>query len=683
MSLRRIARAFWWNVRVLVIALCAVATPAIAFGVALSLWLFVLLPGAVPPPRDLPSYSPTVVLSSSGEWLGTIENFDLALPMERADVNEAVTNAVISNEDRRFFTHTGVDFWGILRALRANAAGDRQGASTITQQLVKLRYLNADPTVDRKLREAIIAQQLERSMTKQDILFEYLSSAYFGSGATGLKAAAHRYFRIPPSELSLSQAAYLAGVLPSPTEYSFHTNPEAAEKARLRSLNSILEAGLASQAAVDEVRTAPLWPVDVFGTPAPGHPEQFTAVYPLPQQSISSFYPEIVSLVEEYLLNKYGPTATSQGFTVTTTIDIPTQQAAQRAVDAAIAGAPNPSVAAALAAVDPSSGFVRALADTNDFTVSQVNLATGGSTGFQVGSTAKAFVVAAALESGLYVPSSPLEAPASYTTNSGDVVRNFGGGSGGSVTLRSATQQSWNTTFVALAERLGPNEVAALARRIGISSWGEEVEFGPSVALGAYETSPLEMASSFGTFANNGDRFPPILVQRITTLDGSVVEDNTVRTPESVLAPPVAQNVTSILEDVVKSGTGTAARINRPVAGKTGTAENFSSAWFVGYTPQLSTAVWLGHSDGVRPLPAFGGVSGQVGGGIPARTFSNFMSTALKDVPPSPFPAPAPLRPGPPLLPSSLLPTPPPPPPESPTVNSPLPRQYPIGTPDG
>lgn len=638
----RLALAAWKLLRAAIIAATALATPAIAVAVALVLLVFFLLPGTVPQPRPVTEARPSVVLAYDGTLLAVLEDFTLSLPTDPDSIPDVVVDAVVSSEDRRFFDHDGVDLVGVARAVRANLDGDRQGGSTITQQLVKLRYLTDAPTADRKIREAIVAQQLEQQMSKDEIFHAYVSSAYFGSGTTGITAAAQRYFRKPVADLDVSEAAMLAGMLPAPSLFSPHVDLAAAEQARLRAVTSMEQTGALDPQEAADVAARPLVLVDPDGNPPEGTEGPFTPVWPLPE-SIMGPFPFITAYVEEYLVGRYGPDALARGLEVTVTIDPELQRLATGVATDATATTADPTVAASVVAVETRTGFVRAAASSVPWEQSRVNLAFGGSTGFPVGSVAKAFALTAALEAGSS-PDTRVSAPREVVTPEGSVVRNFGGAAAGTMSLRQATVESWNTPFATLALDLGPGEVAAAGRRAGVTSWSQDKEFGPSVALGAYETSPVQMAAAFATFANRGRALPPLLVLRVVDGDGRVLEDNSVRNATPVIDPVVAANVTDVLADVITDGTGKLADIGRPAAGKTGTAENFSAAWFVGYTPQMSTAVWVGHTDGLRPLPPMGGVSQVTGGSVPARAWASFMRDATAAMPPESFATALPMR---------------------------------------
>jgi len=631
-------RVLWLSVKSVLVVVLVVATPAIAAVVAVAVLVVSPLPGAVPDPLEAPEIRPAVLLAADGTPIATLRGFELNLPTQASDITPVVVAALIAAEDRNFYDHTGVDVGGIVRAARENldSGGIAQGGSTITQQLVKNRYLGGERTFGRKIREAVLAQRIETEMSKDDILLAYLGDSYFGSGAYGLAAAANIYFAKTPAELDLSETAMIIGMLPAPSAYSPHVNLVQAEAARVRTLNAMTETGAITEAQYDQAVARPLL---LLGRPSDAGMVDVnlaTMVMPLAGSDFGPF-PYFTQYVEQYLVATLGEQVVySRGLTVETTLDIGRQITATDLVTDLANRSGDPTVGSALAAVEPSTGFVQVLASSTSWEQSQVNLATGGDTGFQAGSSVKPFVLAAELERGS-APSRSITAPTVYTTANGTQLRNFGGGAGGVTTLREATVNSLNTPFLMLAAELDPNVVAATARRLGVTAWGDDRAYGEVIALGAYETSPLDMASAFGTFAARGRHLAPVPVTRVTAVDGQVLIDNTFRLAEQALDEVVADNVTSVLIDVVQRGTGTAARLNRPAAGKTGTAENFSSAWFVGYTPELSAAVWLGHVDGIRPLPVIDGVSGITGGSLPASLWRQFMLSALADVPPGAF----------------------------------------------
>ena len=319
--------------------------------------------------------------------------------------------------------------------------------------------------------------------------------------------------------------------------------------------------------------------------------------------------------------------------------------------------------------VDPATGHVRALVGGRDFDLSQVNLALGGSAGMQPGSSFKTFVLATALEHGID-PETLLEAPASAEFPGCDptcTINNSDFEDHGQMTLRAATAASVNTVFAGLIDRLGPTEVAEMAQRLGVSAIDPARPYGISLALGAYEVSPLDMAAGYATLANRGVRQEVTPILRVLDRRGNVLEDHTAPEGEAVLNPVIADTVSDVLQGVIQGGTGESADIGRPAAGKTGTAQEYRAAWFAGYTPQLSTAVWMGYSDVPRPLLGIKGLGSVTGGSFPAQTWQRFMVQALDGVPVVDFVPPGPL---PELVPDATVPvvevTEEPPPPAAP-----------------
>jgi penicillin-binding protein 1A len=357
---------------------------------------------------------------------------------------------------------------------------------------------------------------------------------------------------------------------------------------------------------------------------------------------------------------------------VETSFDPKTQAQAEAAVSNALGGTA-PPLEMALVSVEPSTGFVRALVGGRDFAASQVNLALGscpetaerppadvpvcipgGGTGRQTGSAFKPITLARAFEEGIG-PTRVFSGPGSYRFpgcgGANCVVNNVESGSYGSITLREATHSSVNTVYAQLVMKVGVKDTAEMAHRLGLTSIdpsgvrADGQPWGPSLTLGAAESAPLDMAAAFAVFANHGNRLPATPVVKITDADGNVIEDNTKRKGRQVISPEVADNVTDVLKGVVSGGTGNAAGIGRPgaTAGKTGTSEEFGNAWFVGYTPALSTAVWMGYATNNDPMRGIKGVSRVYGGTIPAKTWHDFMIEAMEGVDTPDFPPPGPL----------------------------------------
>jgi penicillin-binding protein 1A len=609
---------------------------------------------ALPPERPGPGARITRIYAADGTQLAALRAFETFIPVERDDIPAVLEEAVVAIEDRRFWSHRGVDPPAILRAFWTNFNHGRivEGGSTITQQYVKQAFLDGRPrTLGAKLREAVLAARVERRLPKDEILHRYLSTVYFGSGAYGVGAAAETYFRVPVSELTLSQAALLAGVIRAPTALDPRSNPTGAERRRLTVLDAMREEGMITP---EEHDAAAAERVTLVADGGEGPEGPATLVHPPPDDPLR--HPYFVDYVRRYLVARYGEEQVfGGGLRVETSLDPRLQALADEAVAASLAGTEWP-LGMALVAVDPGTGLVRALVGGRDFRRSQVNLALGnctgadpddaslcldgGGSGRQPGSAFKPFTLARALEEGIPLTRT-YRAPGRFTfpgcRGVGCTVHNAGGGGYGRVTLRTATALSVNTVFAQLIEDVGVRDVAALAHRVGLTMIGPDgigpdgEPYGPSLTLGAAEVSPLDMASAYGVFAHGGVRVPPSPVVRVIAADGEVLEDNTGRRGRRVLDAGVAHEVADVLEDVVRYGTGTAAALDGPgrVAGKTGTAEDHSDAWFVGFADSLSVAVWMGFADSQRPLVGIGGYGRVYGGTLPAATWAAFMQGAL------------------------------------------------------
>jgi len=543
-------------------------------------------------------------------------------------ISQFVRDAVVSIEDERFYSHSGVDLIGIARALLADIRSRSyvQGASTITQQFIKNAYITDEKTIDRKVREAALAYQLEKKWSKEKILNEYLNIIYFGEGAYGIQAAARAYFGVDASALTVAQAALLVGIPNSPSNYSPRRNMEAAHERRDLILNKMFQQGYLTGG---QLQTALAEPITLAA----------------PRSAADVRFPFWVEMVREQLVSRYGASTVLQGgLRVYTSIDPVKQEAAERAV-ADILNEPG-DPAAALVAIDLHTGAIVAMVGGPDFSRQQFNLATQGHR--QPGSAFKTFVLAAAVEQGISpgqkYESGPItiELPGDdWSVKSHDV---------GPVTLAEATAASINGTFARLIMEVGPQNVVDLAEKLGIES---PLQPNPAIALGGLTTgvSPLEMAVAYGTIATGGDRLSgsvvfdkdhplePIAVTRVEKADGEVVDENRlVRTP--ALDPKVAYVVTDTLKGVISHGTAKAADIGRPAAGKTGTTQEYRDAWFVGYTPDIVTAVWVGYPDEQKAMTDVHGIK-VTGGSFPARIWAAFMTAAHENVEPHDFPEPA------------------------------------------
>lgn len=613
---RRALRAFS------AIVLVNVVLPGVVLATVVATLVLAPLPPALPEERVVAGSSASTVLAADGTVIGEFREAELRVPIPAEDIPDTLKDAVVAAEDHEFFSHGGLDVRGIARAFVADvrARGSEQGGSTITQQLVKNLYTTGERTLARKVREAMVAAQVERAMSKDEILARYLNTIYLGDSAFGVEAASQSYFRKPAKELDLSEAALLAGLIPAPSRYSPRRHPQAAEAKR----NLVLDA------------------VERYGFAAPEEVAAARAIRPRihpPVRTVGRF-PFFLDYVRTYLLDVAGHSPDliyRGGLRIETSLDPALQAEAERVVADTLDGPDDP--AAALVSLEPQTGFVRALVGGDDWEQSQVNLALGrlgGGSGRQAGSSFKPFVLAQALRAGI-APTRRYRAPASIQPKGfGKPVSNYGGSSYGTVDLRTATWKSINTVYVQLILDAGINETAQLARRLGITSI-DPAEAEGGIALGTREVSPLDMASAFGVFATGGLRSSPTPVVRITSPDGERIEDNLRDRGKRVLEEPVADHVTEILEGVLTKGTGTRAKIGRPAAGKTGTTDDNGNAWFVGYTPTLSTAVWMGHPEGNVPMRNIQGFRVVDGGTLPAKIWHDFMVEATANVPVADF----------------------------------------------
>ncbi len=536
--------------------------------------------------------------------------------------------AIVAIEDKRFYEHRGVDLHGILRAVWQDIRNQRvvEGGSTITQQFVKNTYTKDQRSIGRKLKEAALAWQLEQRWSKDRILTAYLNTIYFGNGAYGVQQAALTYFHHGADKLGWAEAALLAGIPSDPARYDPVTSPDAARERRNTVLKALLDQGDITYAQYANAARARLpRPDDVHLSGERGPAPYFT------------------NYVEQQLIDRYGSGRVfGGGLRVRTTIDLGLQRFARQAITKWLTSPNGPS--AALVAVDPRNGAVRAMIGGNNYRKSQFNLAVQGER--QPGSSFKPFVLATALRDGISpdteFESGPVEIPLGDKVWS---VHNYENEDLGRISLATATEVSDNTVYAQLTALVGPNNIVRTARQLGITS---PLKSYFAIGLGAEAVNPLEMARAFSAFANGGRRIDgaafgnrPRAISVVRSDSGRIVDDN-LPARRQVLSVNSAALVTSLLQGVVRAGTGKRAQLSdgRPVAGKTGTTENYGDAWFVGYTPQLVTAVWVGYPTGLRPmLTEFHGDS-VAGGTYPALIWKTFMQRALAYLhePPQDFP---------------------------------------------
>jgi penicillin-binding protein 1A len=628
--------------RGLAIGLAAILiVPPATAGVALATYLFMPLPASLPNEKPQADSQVSTVYAVDGTPIGEFREAATRVVIPADQIPETMKIAVIASEDHEFYKHSGVDWRGIVRAFWADVRHRslKQGGSTITQQLAKNLYTDGERTITRKAKEALIAAQVERTLTKDEILAKYLNTVYMGDSVFGVQAAAQSYFKKDAKDLTLSEAALLAGVLPAPSLYSPRSNPGPAERRRLEVLAQIEELGLTSREEIAKARA------ETYKT-GTGEIRPGPKVYPPP--GVVGKHPYFLDYVRIYLLEvkKYDPDLVFRGgLRIETSLDPHLQDKAEKLLSKTFPAPKDPE--AALVAIEPQTGFVRTVVGGTNWEDSKVNLALGrlgGGSGRQAGSSFKPFVLARAFEAGLS-PTKTYPGPSCITPRGFQKpVCNYGDSGFGTSTLARAMAASINTVFVQLIVDVGIRQTAEVAKRLGITTMEPDKAFG-GIAIGTQEVSPIDMSSAFGVFAARGLRAEPTPVLKILQRDGSVLEDNTVQDRTTrVLEEPVADNMNKVLTGVIEGGTGTAAKIGRPAAGKTGTSEEYQNAWFVGYTPTLSTAVWVGHKEGNISMRGVRGVGTVTGGSWPARLWHDYMAEAMRGVPVTEFNQPAPIE---------------------------------------
>jgi penicillin-binding protein 1A len=563
---------------------------------------------------QLPQYDPAhqqkiahdgYIFDRNGELLAVLRGKESRVILKSDQIAPIMKQAIVAIEDKRFYDHRGVDLRAIGRALAADIENKAvvQGGSTITQQFIKNAYVEDQRSVARKLKEAALAWQLEQRKPKDWILTAYLNTIYFGNGAYGIGQAALTYFQKPASELTLPEAALLAGIPRDPARFDPVTNPKAAKERRRTVLDQMLQQGIIAPDQHSEARTAAL--------PAPDEIQ-----LPGTQERQGQYF---VNYVKQQLISDedYGPGAVfGGGLRVYTTLDTKLQKIARKSIAKVLTDPDGPQ--AALVAIDPRSSNYRA---------SQFNLAVQGER--QPGSAFKPFVLAAALDEGI--------SPASYFESHqvviplGDKlwqVNNYEGSYLGSINLETATIHSDNSVYAQLTSIVGPQNVARMARDAGIRS---KLNSYFAIGLGAEAANPLEMARAFSTFANGGQRIDGSILGNQPRAVTKIGKRKNEPVAHRVLSPEKTAILNSILQKVVTQGTGRRAALpDRPVAGKTGTTENYGDAWFVGYVPQLAVAVWVGYPRELRPMESEFHGDAVAGGTFPAEIWRTFAHQALR-----------------------------------------------------
>ena len=549
-----------------------------------------------------------------------------------AKISPWIKHAIVAAEDKRFYEHRGIDVRGMARAFWADVShrGTVQGGSTITQQFVKNAYLTTRQTVARKLVEAALAWQLEQKWSKDKILTAYLNTVYFGNGAYGVEQASRIYFHHGAATMKPAEAALLAGIPEDPSAWDPVAHPKAARDRRNLVLTQMYQQAYLTKSQYVNSLVYPM-------------PDPSTVSLPSTQSVAAPFF---ANYVTDQLAQRYGSSrAFGGGLKVTTTIDLRLQAAARDALAKELPTfASDNGPTGALVAIDPRNGAVLAMVGGPNYHQNQFNLATQGER--QPGSAFKPFVLATALREGVS-PSSTLTSSKQVTIDAGGrlwVVNNYEGEALGPIDLGKAIAYSDNSVFSQLTALVGPNQVAQTAHDVGITS---PLKGYFAIGLGAEPATPLEMARAYATFANGGARIDgsifgnePRAISSIE-VDGKTEQNSPV--PRQKLTENQAATINQLLQGVVQYGTGVAAQIpGREVAGKTGTTENYGDAWFVGYTPQLVTAVWVGYPHSLVPMTTEFHGKPVLGGTYPALIWKAFMEKALsiEDDAPESFAAP-------------------------------------------
>jgi penicillin-binding protein 1A len=539
-----------------------------------------------------------------------------------AQTPQSLRDAILATEDRRFYSHWGMDPIGIARAVYQNYRRGRivEGGSTITQQLTKLLFLTPDKSLERKLKEAILALELERRYSKDRILEMYLNQIYFGHGAYGVEAAARTYFGKSVSELNVREAALLAGLPKAPTNYSPFERPDAAKRRREHVLRSMVDYGALKEADARRLAAADLGLV-------PAERRRTTGQY-------------FLEYVSQVLEAKYGADMVFKGgLHVYTTLNRQVQLAAEQALrDGLKALAARTKTPAgerpegAIVTIEPQTGYVRAIVGGHDFFRSEFNRAVYARR--QPGSAFKPFVYIAALEAGLTPATWIEDAPVTYPVGQNGKPwkpENYDRKYRGMTTLQQALEESVNIVTVKVQERVGVATTIRVARRLGITS---SLNPDLTIALGSSDLTLLELTSAYSALANRGTWIPPSTFRYITDAQGRLLEEHVPEAKE-VVSPDVAYVITHMLRGVVERGTGRAAKaLGRPVAAKTGTTNDYSNAWFIGYTPRLATGVWVGY-DRPRSLGR-----DETGSRVAVPIWVTYMKRVIGDAPVEDFPVP-------------------------------------------
>ena len=601
----------------LFIALCLVVFAGLGFG-----YIFAAYQSLPAVGNNMRPAVSSQVFDSHGRLITTLHSDQNRLPIDINKVPQNLQNAFIAAEDNRFYEHIGIDPIGIFRAIFANLTnrGIAQGGSTITQQLAKNAFLSQEQTLKRKIQEAMLALEIEHKYSKKEILEMYMNQIYFGQGAYGIQTAAKTYFNKDVNELTLTQCAMLAGLPKSPNYYSPFNNLNEAKKRKNVVLDQMVKYGYVSAAEAEDAKNQDL------------------GLSKSHQSKEADEYASFIDYVSQQVAKKYGDDALyKEGLTIYTTMDVDKQHAAVRAMR----NLPNnytdenglTQPQAAIVSIAPKTGHILAMVGgRGQDSFNRASMAVR-----QPGSAFKPFVYLTALQHDMTPDTTMNDQPVTYGSWS---PKNAGGSYSGTMTLSDALAHSVNTIAVQLADQVGTKNIIANAKKMGITTLDAKDD-NLAMALGGLTkgVTPLEMASAYGTFANKGVHVKPTAIVKILDRNGNVLEDASTlekeETKTRVMSEREAYEMTTMLEGVIDHGTGTAAAIGRPAAGKTGTTDDNKDAWFVGYTPDIVTAVWIGDDTGSHSL-------GEIyGGTIPAEIWKDYMSSATSDESGGDFSAPS------------------------------------------
>ena len=601
----------------LFIALCLVVFAGLGFG-----YIFAAYQSLPAVGNNMRPAVSSQVFDSHGRLITTLHSDQNRLPIDINKVPQNLQNAFIAAEDNRFYEHIGIDPIGIFRAIFANLTnrGIAQGGSTITQQLAKNAFLSQEQTLKRKIQEAMLALEIEHKYSKKEILEMYMNQIYFGQGAYGIQTAAKTYFNKDVNELTLTQCAMLAGLPKSPNYYSPFNNLNEAKKRKNVVLDQMVKYGYVSAAEAEDAKNQDL------------------GLSKSHQSKEADEYASFIDYVSQQVAKKYGDDALyKEGLKIYTTMDVDKQHAAVRAMR----NLPNnytdenglTQPQAAIVSIDPKTGHILAMVGgRGQDSFNRASMAVR-----QPGSAFKPFVYLTALQHDMTPDTTMDDQPVTYGSWS---PKNAGGSYSGTMALSDALAHSVNTIAVQLADKVGTKNIIANAKKMGITTLDAKDD-NLAMALGGLTkgVTPLEMASAYGTFANKGVHVKPTAIVKILDRNGNVLEDASTlekeETKTRVMSEREAYEMTTMLEGVIDHGTGTAAAIGRPAAGKTGTTDDNKDAWFVGYTPDIVTAVWIGDDTGSHSL-------GEIYGGmIPAEIWKDYMSSATSDESGGDFSAPS------------------------------------------